>query len=251
MNLKKDLYREAQDLAAEGKIEAALLAFVSAFKSDPGNFRAAFGAGLMHQRLEEHEEAVTWFTTVIGIPCEIAEAFYSRALSLKTIGRNELALQDLDKAIGLNPKYWDAVYLKGAILKAIDPSRALEQFTSVLSSIDHHPEASFGRATVRHMLGDYAGAIADFSNCLANGHDCYDLRLLRGLAYFRTGSFKEAVADLSIAIALRPEETSAYVHRWRAYLGAGDAAKAAEDLKIVKKLLPSSASSTSLNSNEQ
>src|SRR5689334_9501791 len=94
-------YQRAQELAAALKNEAALLAFEQAFKEEPNNYKAIFGAGLMHQRLGEHVQAINAFSTVIAMQPKIAEAHYSRALSFQDIERHTDALADLEVALQL------------------------------------------------------------------------------------------------------------------------------------------------------
>ena len=58
-------YRKGQELAAESKNEAALMAFEEAFKEEPSNFKAVFGVGLMLQRLGQHVDAIATLSKVI------------------------------------------------------------------------------------------------------------------------------------------------------------------------------------------
>jgi tetratricopeptide (TPR) repeat protein len=90
---------------------------------------------------------------------------------------------------------------------------------------------------VRHATGDYVGAIADFSDCLAGGMDSYDVRLLRGLAFHRIGRHTEAIDDLSRAISLCPDVGSTYIRRWQVYKEMGDDKSAAQDFEVGNKLL--------------
>src|SRR5439155_7493719 len=109
-------------------------------------------------------------------------------------------------------------YARGVSLKHLDRyQEAVGAFTFVLSRAGRYPAASHGRATVRYALGDYGGAILDFSDCIDGGIDSYDVRLLRGLAYQQVGRHKEALADLSLAISLQPCLGSTYIRRWQVY----------------------------------
>src|SRR6266481_690878 len=102
-------YQKGQELAAALKNEAALIAFEEAFKEDPNNYKAAFGMGLMLQRLGQHGDAVQAFSKVMTMQPRIAEAHYSRAVSLQDLGRHTEALADLDAALELSPDYVDAM----------------------------------------------------------------------------------------------------------------------------------------------
>lgn len=192
----------------------------------------------MLQRLGRHEEAISSFTHVIWMRPDIAEAYYSRASSRNKLDYSDQALIDAEHALKLNPDYTDAMYVRGVSLKNLKRyEEALEAFTTVISRTGKYPPASHGRATIRHMKGDYHGAIADFSECLAAGLDRYDIRLLRGLAYFRVGKFHESIEDLTVAIEMRPEKGSTYIRRWQVYKQMGDELNAAKDMDTGKRLL--------------
>jgi tetratricopeptide (TPR) repeat protein len=140
----------------------------------------------------------------------------------------------------LDHGYTDAIYLRGVSLKNLERYKeALEAFTAVISRAGKYPPASHGRATIRYANGDYDGAIADFSDCLVAGLDRYDIRLLRGLAYYRIGKFHESITDLTLAIEMRPEDGSTYIRRWQVYKALGDEFNAAKDMDTGKRLLQS------------
>jgi tetratricopeptide (TPR) repeat protein len=240
MSAENSAYQRAKEFAACSKNEAALSAYREALAENWGDFGAAFGEGLMLQRLGRHEEAISSFTHVIRLRPNTAEAYYSRAISLIEAKSFDQVLLDAEHALKLNPSYTDAMYVKGVSLKNLKRfEEALEAFTTVISRAGEYPPASHGRATIRHAKGDYHGAIADFSDCLAAGLDRYDIRLLRGLAYFRIGKFHESIEDLTLAIEMRPEDGATYIRRWQVYKKLGDEVNAAKDMDTGKKLLRS------------
>lgn len=237
MSTSNIAYRKAQELAAALKNEAALLAFEEAAKEEPTNFKPLFGVGLMLQRLDRNPEAITALSRVIEMEPRIAEAYYSRALSFQRLEQYSRALTDLDRALELQPEDTETIYARGVSLRHLDRyEEASDTFSTVLSKVGRHPAASHGRATIRYAMGDYAGAIVDFSACLAGGIDSYGVRLLRGVAFFYVGRHSEAVADLSHAISLEPETVSAYFRRSQVYRAMGDDVNAAKDFERGARL---------------
>jgi len=234
-------YQRGKELMESGKNAAALVALEEAMRQDPNHFKAAFSAGLVLQRLEKYEEAIAAFSKVMEIQPRIPQAHYSRALCLHKLRRYEEALTDLDIALDLDPGYIDALYARGMNLKGLERyDEALEAYEIVLGkSGGKYPPASHGRATLRHMTGDYEGAISDFTVCIANGLDRDDVRFLRGLAYYRTGRFAEARDDLAAAIALNPRHGSAYAHRGLLLCKLGEQELGKQDLERSKELLGS------------
>jgi tetratricopeptide (TPR) repeat protein len=239
MTAPGETYRKAQELAAASKNEAALIAFQEAYREEPSNFKTIFGAGLMHQRLREHPDAIAAFSKVIEMQPRIADAYYSRALSLQDLGQHSEALVDLDFALELKPQDADTLYAQGVSLRKLKrQEEAFEAYSAAIRIADGYPEASDGRGKIRYAKGDYAGAIADFSDCLAGGLDSYDVRLLRGLSHYYLNRHKEAIEDLSAAVALRPNEGGAYLRRGQVYSALGDKVNAAKDFKIGSQLIP-------------
>lgn len=233
-------YRKGLDLAGDNKNEAALIAFQAALDQEPTNFKAAFGIGLMHQRQQRHEDAIEAFSKVLEIQPRIPEAHYSRALSLQACARHAEALPDLDTALDLDPGYMDALYARGLSLKNLERyEEALEAFHVVLGKTGAYLPASHGRATLLHMRGEYPGAISDFSDCIRGGMDNFNIRLLRGLAYYRSGNLAAALEDLSTAIEMNPENGRAYIHRWQVLTDLGEKEAAKKDLEFGRQLLNS------------
>jgi len=154
------------------------------------------------------------------------------------MGQYSTALTDLDRAIELQPEDPESMYARGVSLKHLERyGEATDAFSAVISKAGRHAAAFHGRATIKYKMGDYHGAIADFSDCLTDGLDSYGMRLLRGLAFYYVGRHSEAIADLSIAISLQPEIGSTYLRRWQIYKEMGDDANAAKDFEIGNKLL--------------
>jgi tetratricopeptide (TPR) repeat protein len=186
----------------------------------------------MLQRLGEHPEALKAFSLVLSLQPRIAQAYYSRALSLQALDRHVEALNDLKAALEMSHDYVDAEYARGTSLKKLERfEEALSAYTKVLSDAGHYPPASHGRATIRYARADYAGAIEDFTVCIEHGLDNYDVRFLRGVAFHQVGRHLEAIEDLTRAIAFRPGVGSPYFRRWQVYKHLGDDAHAELDFK--------------------
>lgn len=231
-------YRQGWQLADGGKNEAALMAFEEAVRQDPKNFKAIFGIGVILQRLKRHEEAIAAFSGVLEIQPKVPQAHYSRAHSHRELGRFEEALTDLDIALDMNPGYIDALYARGINLKSLErDDEAADAYEVVLAKSGKYPPASHGRGTIRHRMGDYEGAIADFTAAIEGGIDGYDIRLLRGLAYYRLERLAEAEADFTAAISFRPLEGTLYMHRFLVFKKLGKNELAEEDRKRGRELL--------------
>lgn len=83
------------------------------------------------------------------------------------------AEQDFTRAIALEPAFADALYARGLLRwrELADGTGAVEDLTQVLELKPEWAEAWFNRAMAREVMGDLAGALADFHRYLAEGHD--------------------------------------------------------------------------------
>jgi tetratricopeptide (TPR) repeat protein len=97
------------------------------------------------------------------------------------------------------------------------------------------------RGIDRHLHGDLAGAIADYSEAIARYSEWHSeaiVYLTRGNARRDHGDLAGAIADYTQAITRDPGYASAYLSRGLAYQEAGDTERAIADLKMVRELSP-------------
>jgi tetratricopeptide (TPR) repeat protein len=231
-------YQKGVELSQACKPDAALVAFETARAENPCDYRTHFGVGWALQKLERHEEAINAFTAAIELKNDVSGVLYSRALSNLILRRGDEALHDLDRALELSPDDIEAMYARGNSLKALERyDEAIAAYSKVIAANDRHFGAHDGRAKLRHRAGDFMGATADFTRCLELGHDTYDVRLLRGLAYQYSDQHTNAIDDLTIAISMEPDVGSTYLRRWSSYIKLGDHENAEKDFVVGTKLL--------------
>ena len=85
--------------------------------------------------------------------------------------------------------------------------------------------------------GDYARAIADFTEAIHLNPKRVDFYNNRGCAYNEKGDHDKAVADYTEAIHLDPKAAAVYYNRGNAYSEKGDKAMAKADFAQAKKLV--------------
>jgi tetratricopeptide (TPR) repeat protein len=92
------------------------------------------------------------------------------------------------------------------------------------------------RALTSSILGDYEGAVADYSSVLAKQPRHVYSYISRGSALNKLKRFDEALADFNQALSIEPENEEAYNNRGWAKNGLGLAKDACDDWKVSKKL---------------
>lgn len=141
-----------------------------------------------------------------------ADAHNLLGLSLAMIGQQDEALEALDRAIGLNPRYIEA-HLNRAVL---------------LTEMGRVDEARHAYATAEQLdAPDESGFPAMVANRLANGH------AVLGDEYREAGGLDEAIAQYRRALELRPGFADIRLSLGRALIERGQPAEAAVVLDEV------------------
>jgi cytochrome c-type biogenesis protein CcmH/NrfG len=131
-----------------------------------------------------------------------AATYAERGTRLLSEGRYDEAIQDLDRALAIEPRA-GTFYNRGL--------------------------AHFSKNDVDQALADWNRAIAlDPRDARAHRQ--------RGGAYFAKGDFNLAIADFNRAIELEPKEPKAYYNRGLVFKARGEEAKAAADFTTVVTL---------------
>ena len=168
-----------------------------------GNFREGYQALLRR----DYDKAIEHLTRAIDIG-DLARAtqalayHYRGALYLKR-ERDDEAIQDLDRALALNPRL---------------------------------ATAYSDRGIAHRRKGQYELAIADYSQAIRLWPEWHDWYLHRGIALSAIGRHDEAIADYGTALSLRPNLVSALVARGDAHLAKGETANAIADFRRAMTL---------------
>ena len=126
-------------------------------------------------------------------------------------------------------------YLK----KLLDPSRIAKPLQRISHSIS--AETYFKWGNVKYMLGDYNGAIADYTEVIHLNSDYGNAYYNRGSAKRRLGQHFAAISDYDIVIQLNPDNANAYVLRGISKLQLGQHFAAISDYDIAIQLKPDNA----------
>jgi serine/threonine protein kinase/Flp pilus assembly protein TadD len=82
--------------------------------------------------------------------------------------------------------------------------------------------AAYGRGRSNLARGEYAKAVADFTEAIWLGGDWFEALLQRGVAYNLEGRLEEALADYDEAIRLQPDNAEAYLARAKVHCDLGE-----------------------------
>jgi serine/threonine protein kinase/Tfp pilus assembly protein PilF len=148
-------------------------------------------------------------------------------------GRPLDALQAFDAALRVRPDYPRAVRLRGLTLMALHRYQEAERlFARSIELGERPPEVYRGRGFARVRLGQFAGAIEDYTQALRTKRNA-DVLQHRGWAYFFTDAWKLAQGDFDEALRLDPRHGDAQVGRGLARVMLGDYRRAVADAEEV------------------
>lgn len=154
-----------------------------------------------------------------------------RAERLKSEGRLEEALSELDEAIRGRPNWAQAHEQRALVNIALHrPYEAIVDLSIALRN-DADPSFSYHwRGVLRRNLGDHSGAIADLTSALSFRPTLTQAYSDRAEAWIGQGEFEKAVSDATTALEREPEDVLTLIRRARAWQGLGQLNKAEDDL---------------------
>lgn len=206
-------------------------------------------------------------------PKVLVIAYNNRGNAYTDKGQYDLAIQDYDESIKLNPNYAKAFNNRGvAYQKKGEYDRAIEDFDTAIKIDPDYATAFANRAETYRKKGDYSSALKDFDEALrqqptlaivwnercwtrtitgelqAALADCNEaIRVKpnaatfdsRGFTYLKLGQWQLAIADFDSALRLDSKLPSALYGRGFAKLKRGDLAGGNADIAAAKTVKPS------------
>jgi tetratricopeptide (TPR) repeat protein len=168
-------------------------------------------------------------------PHDLALAYHYRADANRVKQLLDLALQDYDEAIKLDPRFTDAIGDRGITLTVMGRyAQAIPDFTQVIALDPKSTYAMYDRGLAYESLGLDDLAIEDFSAAIAQEpRDAHRFER-RGTVYFRKGDYDKALADYEHALVFDPQYAPALYGRGIIKRIRGDGAGGGADVANAK-----------------
>lgn len=175
------LLNRALAYARKGDYQKALDGYDLILKNFPDYAQAYSGRGVIHNLLENYDEAITDYNTAEKLTQQKdAEVYFNRAISFVNKNEYRQALDDFNRAL------------------AIDKSDA----DSIIS-----------RARVFARLGYYPKAVSELDRALEGVPQSVFYHSIRGAAWAEIGEIDKALSDYSVVIDLKPNSSIGYHNR--------------------------------------
>ncbi|WP_392482514.1 tetratricopeptide repeat protein [Nostoc sp. C110] len=211
-----------------GDYEAAIADYSQAIQMNIQDAKSYNKRGLALSQLGRLEEAINDYTQAIRINPNVAVAYKNRAEARSHIGDNQGAIEDYTQAIKINPNYADAYKNRGIARYLLGSQPGFPQ------AIKINPKDAIAykkRGNARSDLGDFEGAIEDYTQAIQLNPNYADAYYNRGNAHSDLGDFERAIEDYTQAIQINYNYADAYYNRGNIRLEIADKQGAIEDFQ--------------------
>ncbi len=235
----------AQAYRRQNKLELALDQLNRALKLEPGLAHLYRLRARLHLARDEADLALTNLDRAIelehdGSPYEVDDNIERGRLLLRS-GKHAQALASFDAALALRADDPAGQRLRAEALFRLGRFHdVVEAFDGYLENGKPLESVYRGRGLARSELGQYPGAIDDFTKALEL-HPTSAVQAYRGWTYLVTDAPKLALRDFELAIELDPKNADAYNGRGFARAKLGRHREAAQDVAQALSLGPPSA----------
>lgn len=211
-----------------GDYEMAIADYSQAIKININDAKSYNKRGLAFYQIGAYQEANNDFTQAIRINPHVAIAYRNRAEVRSHIGDKQGAIEDFTQAIKINPHYADFYKTRGISRYLIGYERG---FPQAIKINPNDANAYKNRGNSRCDIGDYTGAIEDYTQAIQINPSYADAYYNRGNAYYDLEDYEAAIEDYTQTIKINPNYADAYYNRGNIRAEIGEKQRAIEDFQ--------------------
>src|SRR5262245_6519628 len=170
------------------------------------------------------------------------EGWLQRANILESAGFTEMALESCGRAIALDPKFVDALLLRGLLrFQSGGAADAERDFNAVIEAAPKAPDGYLLRAWLERQQGRYSESARDLAEARARGPGRWEDYHNAGAAAHRSGRLGTAELNFNLSVFLRPDNADGWMALSRVHAAGGQAERALEDLHQADRVRPDDA----------
>jgi Tfp pilus assembly protein PilF len=173
-----------------------------------------------------------WSYVIEKEPAAAPQAYFSLGIVFGESGQLDTAIAYYNKAIALNPAYYEAYENRGYIFEKMEQlDKAIDDYNQVIAMKPSRYRAYYNRGAVFGEMGQFDRALVDYDRVIALNPSYYEAYNNRGAVLINTGRLEEARADYNQAIALDPSRYEAYYNLGNVHLKMGQQELARADYR--------------------
>jgi len=193
--------------------------------------------GLVFLKEQKYDMAINDFNMAIGLNPGYTQAYINRGNALRNYNGYDTALEDYTNAIKLDPGFYRTYFNRATLfLKMGKNNEALNDFNKAISLNPSYVEAYVNRGILYMNQKEYGNAILDFNKAIELNPNYTDAYINRGNAYSKQLRYEDAVHNFTLAIRLNPKEPIAFFNKGLTEYMRGKNEVARSDLKRAADL---------------
>ncbi|XP_070792017.1 tetratricopeptide repeat protein 6 [Pituophis catenifer annectens] len=195
--------------------------------------------GAIYRKIGKMQSALDDLEKAIHLEPFLANAYWHRHLIFVYQNKTLPALEDLNFIIKRNVTYTDAYLSRAQIYRKQGKNHlAMINYTLALRYRPTDPEIYYKRGEIHEEEGELILAMEDYSKCLYYDPQRIDARMKHGVYYFNKLNWNVAMHDFTTVIKKDPKHAEARTYRARIYIKQEQYKNAAEDLSAAIHLNP-------------
>ncbi|KAJ3259590.1 cytochrome c oxidase subunit 1 [Boothiomyces macroporosus] len=236
-----------------GDYQGALNDLVSVSDAGKDDPQISLQKGICYEHLKNWSLAEEEFSKCIGLIPKFSKAYFHRGICRFAQG-NEDGEQDLNYALELDPKFFDAYLTRAAYYESKGQyQKAIADCDEALKIEPTSIRAHILRGNSKCRLNQFGIAIMDYTKAatidkvhIVNIQTSYFAFFNRAMAFEASGDHHNAIKDYSIVLLLNDNNLNAYRQRAILYWKLGDNQNALCDFIEAVKISPKEAKLRSL-----
>ncbi|MFA7242078.1 MAG: tetratricopeptide repeat protein [Sulfuricellaceae bacterium] len=205
-----------------GQLPQAEAIYRQILQVQPNHVDALHFLGVIAHQAGKHELAIELINKAIGVNPSVPSYYNNLSAAYLALNRNHDAIIGYRKAVALNPGYAEAHHGLGNLCKEQGKlDEAVECYRKALALKPGYADVHNNLGVALLEQGKPAEAIACYRKALALKPDCADVHNNLGVAFKEQGKLDEALACYRQALLLKPDYAEVHNHMGNAFKEQG------------------------------